>query len=93
MANYIPTYTKKLEMLKKQEERLRRLVCHGAERKNLLNAAEDVRLARIRMLKARKATIPPDYGPQDSRIATIDDNVLELQNTSAETILAEFESP
>jgi hypothetical protein len=91
MANYVVNYTKKLHKLHDREECLRRLISHSAETKKLLDAAEEVRLARIRVLKARKAAIPPSYDPEEARIGNIDNKVEELQKTSAETILAEFQ--
>jgi hypothetical protein len=48
MSNYIPHYTKKRQILHKKEEKLRRLISHGADKERLLKAAEEVRLARIR---------------------------------------------
>jgi hypothetical protein len=90
MSNYVPHYTKKCQVRRKKEECLRRLICQGAEKKKLLNAAEELRLARIRVLNAKKATIPPNYGPQDKRAAHIDGEIAALQQISAEAILVEF---
>ena len=91
MSNYIAHYTKKLGIRHKKEECLRRLICQGAEKRKLLDAAEELRLARTRVLKAKKAIIPPNYGPQDKRVAHIDDEILALGKMTAEAVLLEYQ--
>src|SRR5437660_3665179 len=53
------SYAGKKENLSRLERQLRERVQQGAPRNLLLGLAEEVRLARIRALRATKARIPP----------------------------------
>ena len=89
MPNYIPHYTKKKQILARKEDNLQRLIERGADRQKLLAAVEDVRDARVRVLRSRRATIPP----KDDAVklfAEIDDRIQSLLETSPEAILHQF---
>ena len=89
MTNYIPHYTKKKQILSCKEQALRRLVQSNAPNDKLVAAAREVRDARIRVLRAQRATIVPkddaykQYEKIDARIQTI-------AETSITMILSEF---
>ena len=59
MSNYIPWYGKKRESLHKREKELAALFRTSATAGNLSEAAEEVRLAKIRALKSKRAQLAP----------------------------------
>ena len=58
MTNYIAHYTKK-QILARKEADLRRLIDSRADFTKPIEAAEDVRDARVRVVRAHRATIVP----------------------------------
>jgi hypothetical protein len=93
MTNYIPHYTKKLQAFRKKRERLRRLIHQGAGEEKIGKAAEDVRQAKIRALKAQLANPPHNLGSKDKCHrwgAKLDAEISALQTMTLEAILAEF---
>ena len=89
MTNYIPHYTKKKQGLERKELALTRLVETGAANEKLVAAAEDVREARVRVLRAQRATIVPK-GDADTLYKKIDSKIKAALRTSTAAILAEF---
>ena len=89
MSNYIPHYTKKKQVLARKELALERLIARGEPRQKVVAAAEEVRDARIRVLRARRATIVP-RGDADTQFQKLDDRIQQLLSTSLDSILAEF---
>jgi hypothetical protein len=89
MANYVAHYTKKKQILGRKELALRRLIDCGAAADKLMNAAAEVRDARVRVLRARRATIVPK---DDAHVqyAKIDAQIEAVLDTSLPSILAEF---
>ena len=89
MTNYVPHYTKKKQILARKEDYLRLLLIQNASPEKIFAAAKDVRDARIRVLRAQRATIAPkgdaqvQYGRLDARIQVI-------AAMSVGTILAEY---
>jgi hypothetical protein len=59
MANYIPYYGKKLERFNRHERVFLAILRSQNDIELLREAAETVRLAKIRALKARRAQFPP----------------------------------
>jgi hypothetical protein len=59
MSNYIPWCGKKQAQVTRRKAHLRRLIRQGASEKNLEAAAQEVRLAQIRALRARQARLIP----------------------------------
>ena len=88
--NYLPHYTKKRQILKRKEQELRRVIQRGGSEARLAAAAEEVRASRIRVLRAKRATILPKYGPEAAPIARIDDEIQALSVMPLDAILAEF---
>jgi hypothetical protein len=65
VSNYLPHYTKKRQSLQRKELALRRLIDRGADSIKLAFSALEVREARVQVLRARLATVPPrcdEYG-------------------------------
>jgi hypothetical protein len=91
MSNYLPHYTKKLEILERKQETLRRLIAQGAKADRLIAQAIEVRDARVRVLCAKRAKIVPSERNQDHH-DRLTDKIGELQAVTPETILAEFRS-
>jgi len=89
MSNYIPHYTKKKQILSRKEEALRRLISSDAPREKLFRAGGDVRDARIRVLRAQRATIVPKDDAQEA-YETIDSRIRKLEETSTVAVLLEF---
>jgi hypothetical protein len=90
MANYVAHYTKKQQALARRVEELRRRIARGEPAERLLAAAEEVRQARLRALRARRATIPPAEVPSRGRFIPIDEGIAEVSSSDAVTVLAEF---
>lgn len=89
MSNYIPRYTKKKEILHGKEDALRRLLSANAPREKLIRAAGAVRDARIRVLRAQRATIVP-RGDGQLAYEKIDSRVRKLKEAPIVAILLEF---
>lgn len=89
VPNYIPHYTKKKQILVRSEEALRRLIRSNATEEKLITAAENVRDARIRVLRAQRATIVPT-GDAQERYKKIDARIQRIAQTPTAVILQEF---
>ena len=86
MSNYLPTYQKKIRIRKKREDELRRLISRSADEAKLLKAAQALRDARARALRA-----------QASESSSVDKERLEAQieavmASTPEGVLGEFRS-
>lgn len=86
--NYIPHYTKKKEILNRKEFYLEQFIRSNADEDKLVEAAEEVRDARIRVLNAKKSTIPP-VG-DDELYAEIDAKIEKASKVTVNDILEEF---
>jgi hypothetical protein len=89
VTNYIPHYTKKRQILARRENALRRLISSGSPIKKLFDAAEAVRDARIRVLRAQRALIVPINDAQKD-FNIIDARIQEIKDAPIEAILLEF---
>lgn len=91
MASYVAHHTKKLEMLEQKELKLKRLLKRGTSEEKLLEAALLVRDARVRVFKAKLATIPPKDDPQTARqLSSLRDKISRSSAISPDAVLAEF---
>ena len=87
--NYISHHNKKKWILERKELRLQRLIASGADVKLLVEAAKEIRQARIRVLRVKRSlVIPKDDGWK--AYERIDAKIHEVESTSIETILAEY---
>jgi hypothetical protein len=93
MSNYIPHYTKKREARRRREQALQRLVERGVGGAKLIQAAEEVRAARVRELLARLARIPPADGRKSASFRKITADIEALRVMRVEAILEEFNVP
>lgn len=89
MTNYIPHYTKKKQILGRKESTLKRLISSNASSDKLVAAAEDVRDARVRVLRAHRATVVPKDDAQ-TLYDKIDRRIKSILETPIKSILAEF---
>ena len=89
MTSYVAHHTKKKQILARREAALRRLIDADAVADKLNAAAEDVRDARIRVLRVQRSIIVPK-GDAGTQYAKIDAKIEVLANTPAAAILAEF---
>lgn len=89
MSNYIPHYTKKKQVLVRKELALQRSIDRNDSLQELLDAAEQVRDARVRVLQAQRSTIAP-MGDADSQYQKIDEQIERLACTKLDAILVEF---
>ena len=90
MANYVAHHTKKKERLLRLEQQLSRSVRGGAPLEQRLLLADEVRLARIRALRATRATFSPKTASQTNRGASLEDKIASLERMTGEDILMEF---
>ncbi len=89
MSNYIPHHTEKKQTLSRKEDFLRRLVIQNASQERILAAVEEVRDARIRVVRAQRATITPTADGQ-VKYDKLDARIQGIATTPLETIVAEF---
>ena len=87
MANYIAHHTKKRERLLFWEEKLLRSISGGDSLENQLRLAEEIRLARIRALRAERATFAPASSANTERVAVLDARIVSLEAMTAKEIL------
>jgi hypothetical protein len=88
VAGYVPFHMKKRYALAAKEQRLRRLLQSGTAEEKVVRAAEAVRAARVRVLRAVRAQIPAN-GKNDSQIAKLDDKISAVLALPIAAILAE----
>ncbi len=88
MTNYIPHYTKKRQILRRKEEALRLLISENAPKSKTVAYSEEIRDARIRVLRAERATIPPTHARE--RYEEIDARIRVIEESPVAAILAEF---
>jgi hypothetical protein len=89
MTDYIPHYTKKKQVLARKEDALSRLIRRNAPMSKVVAAAEGVRDARIRVVRAQRATIAPRDDAQEQYDA-LDARIEAIANTPIAVLLAEF---
>jgi hypothetical protein len=89
VANYIASYTKKKVRRLRVEQELLRSIRAGAPREAQLRLAEEVRLARIRALRATRAALKPATGPQANRGVSLERKITSAEAVTPEAILAE----
>jgi hypothetical protein len=90
MSNYIPWYGKKRERLARRENDLHRVLLRVGSEEEVTRAAEEVRAARIRVLKAERARVRPCGGPHATRFQEVDDAIRECLATPVDAIIAEY---
>lgn len=85
MTNYLPHSSKKLAILQRREMALFRLIDENVPHKKIVDAAKQVRDARIRTIEARIASDGPQTGPNiHDRYIEFVRNDLALLNSSAD---------
>lgn len=89
MASFVANHRKKKEHLLDRENDLRRLLDREASNEKLLEAAIQVREARIRVARVKQVIGPQSMVDNDVRIR-IEGEIASLQALSAEQVLAEF---
>ncbi len=90
MANYLAYHTKKRERLVRLEEDLTRSIRGGESRERQLVLDDEVRLAKIRVLRAERAQFEPAARGYTDRFAAIDEQIASLETIASEKILAEY---
>lgn len=88
MSNYLPRTAKKRERQERLENDLRRLIAKGADRERLIAAAEEVRAARVRTIRAYR-----QHCWAIGSTARYDAMIAAIQATPLDTILDEFRLP
>jgi hypothetical protein len=86
------SYAGKKQNLSQLDRQLRESVRQGAPRNILLRLAEEVRLARIRALKARKARLKPMIRKQPNQGVALAAKIALLETLRPEAILEEYSS-
>ena len=89
MTSYIAHHTKKKQILARKEAALQRLVDSNAPAAKLVAAADEVRDARIRVLRVQRSIIVPN-DDADVLYAKIDRKIQTISDTPTSSILAEF---
>lgn len=90
MAGYVPHYMKKRERLARLEHDLMQSVRSGDSRERQLELAHEVRLGKIRALRAERARFAPSAKRQNDRIAEINEQITELEPITTQKILADY---
>jgi hypothetical protein len=100
MANYVAHHTKKRGRLARLEEDLLRSIRNGDLRDRQLTLADEIRLARIRVLQTVRANFLPSGGGRHQRYGAlvgdkryrkkIEAEISALEAISAKEILSEF---
>ena len=88
MSNYIPWYGKKREHLARRERALIALLRSDGDAGRILKAAEEVRAAKIRAIRAQQAR----YAPAGSRLETLAHFDREIEQWLSMPIAALIES-
>jgi hypothetical protein len=89
MANYVASYTKKKIRLRRLERELLQSLRTGAPHEVHLRLAEQVRLARIRALRATRAALKPATGRQPNRGLALERKLALAEASTSEAVLAE----
>ncbi|MGC3970248.1 MAG: hypothetical protein QM775_23835 [Pirellulales bacterium] len=87
--NYVPYYRKKIDLCREKEEALRRLIARDAAHDKLLRQAAEVRDARVRVLRARRATLVP-WEKCQGEYDKLSAQMAEARQVTPESVLAEF---
>jgi hypothetical protein len=81
---------KKRRILARRESDLLRDLQRGETEEKLRSAAEELKDARIRVLKMKRSLVPPCDGPHAVRLRNIDDEIRECLSTPADAIVQEY---
>lgn len=65
MSNYIPTHRKKIYSLHKKERKLIGHLKRNESKQKIIKAAEEIRVAKLLVLKAKRNEGPFDGGPSE----------------------------
>jgi hypothetical protein len=87
--NYITHFTKKKQILARKEASLRRMIAANTPPAQLFLAARIVIDARIRVLRATRAQMPPDDQSLPT-YANVDRKIAALKGSNPEDILLEY---
>jgi hypothetical protein len=90
VSNYIPRHTKKKEHLVRREQELLRVLQRGETRQKLIDAAEEVRAAMLRVIEAKRTTVPP-RSEHEAEFAKLDAESRKWVSMPIEDIIAEYE--
>jgi hypothetical protein len=90
MASFVPHHTKKRERLARLEQDLLRSIRGDSSRDTQLRLVDEIRLARIRVLRVERANFLPSAIIGSKRYAAIEAQISALDAISPEGILSEF---
>lgn len=89
MTCYIANHQKKNEILARKEDAMTRLIERAASEEKLLKAAERIRDARVRVLRAKRALILPRGDFQDAFDA-VDAKIAEVMALTPYQLLDDY---
>src|SRR3954454_2816357 len=92
MSNYITHYHKKHDVLARKELRLTRMLQKACDPLRIRKAADEVRLARIRVQQAELAQLPANDNPPSPRRVKCLEKLENARATTVDDILLEFET-
>ena len=90
MASYVPQHAKKRLRLQRLEEDLLRSIRRSDAIDFQLRLAEEVRLTRIRYLRAESEKIKPNSDNHVGQLQAMESHISSILEVSSEKILAEF---
>jgi chromatin segregation and condensation protein Rec8/ScpA/Scc1 (kleisin family) len=90
VSNYVPRYRKKRDILAKREQEFIRVLQRGESPEQVVEAAEEVRAAQIRVVNAERARIP-GYSAEDSRLANLEAQYHRWAIMPVEDIIAAYQ--
>ena len=90
MANYLFNGKKKRVRLARLEQDLVRGIRDGSPPDRQLRLADEVRLARIRVLRAEQSNLNPTIKSYGDQMTAIDKHIASLETAEPKKILADF---
>ena len=93
MSNYIPHYTKKIEILEKRERTLRHAIKGNLSHEKTVRAVREVREAQFRVIKAKRAQIrPTDFELRDVLLSECTEQETLWRTLTDEEIIEKYRS-
>jgi hypothetical protein len=90
MASFVPHHTKKRERLARLEQDLLRSIRDESSHDTQLRLADEIRLARIRVLRVELSNFLPSAIAGSQRYADVETQISALDAISPEDILSEI---
>lgn len=91
MTSYIPWYGKKRERLAHREQKFIAILRTQSDPEKLRKSAEEIRAAQIRVLKSRRAQLPPSE-KNLAKVEEIDHQIQKWLAAEVDSIIQDYRS-